>query len=95
MNDCNTSVVIFAVVLFSRISRVSPRENFHFNIWLFKSNENITKIVKLSHREFPHLVQQRENIKYEKYIVAGATKPLISKMLNVQESQKNMAALTL
>ena len=26
------------------------------------SNENITKIVKLSHQEFPHLVQNRENI---------------------------------
>ena len=28
-------VVIFAVVLFSRISRVRPCKNFHFNIWLF------------------------------------------------------------
>ena len=28
-------VVIFAVVLFWWISRVSPRENVHFNIWLF------------------------------------------------------------
>ena len=28
-------------------------------------------------------------------IVAGATKPRISKILNVQESKKNMAALTL
>ena len=27
------------------------------------SNENITKITKLSHREFPHLVQNRENIR--------------------------------
>ena len=26
------------------------------------SNENITKIVKLSHREFPHLVRNRKNI---------------------------------
>ena len=26
------------------------------------SNEKITKIAKLSHREFPHLVQNRENI---------------------------------
>ena len=28
-------VVIFAVVLFLRISRVSHRKNVHFNIWLF------------------------------------------------------------
>ena len=28
-------VVVFAVVLFSRISQVSPRENFKFNTWLF------------------------------------------------------------
>ena len=26
------------------------------------SNENITKVVKLSHREFPHLVQNRKSI---------------------------------
>ena len=28
-------MVIFAVVLFSRISRVRPRKNFHFNLCLF------------------------------------------------------------
>ena len=36
-------VVIFAVVLFSRISWVRPRENFHFNLCLFivmKTSEN-------------------------------------------------------
>ena len=54
-------MVIFAVVLFWRISRVSPRKNFYFNMAIH-SNENITKITKLSHREFPHLVQNRENI---------------------------------
>ena len=37
-------VVIFAVDLFSRISRVSPRENDHFNIsWLFI-------VIKTSHK---------------------------------------------
>ena len=37
-------VVIFEVVLFSRISRVGPRENFHFNLCLFiVCNENIWK----------------------------------------------------
>ena len=55
-------VVIFAVVLFLRNSRVSPRKNFHLKYMDIYSNENITKIVKLNHREFPHLVQNRENI---------------------------------
>ena len=51
--------------LFLRISRVSPLENFHFNIMAILpiySDENFTKIMKLSHHEFPHLVQNRENI---------------------------------
>ena len=52
-------VVIFAVVLFSRISRVGPRENFHFRYGYYG---NITKITKLSHQEFPYLVQHLENI---------------------------------
>ena len=59
-------VVIFAVVLSSQISRVSPsRENFSFKAWLFiHSLKNITKIVKLSPPEFAHLhvVQNCENI---------------------------------
>ena len=50
------------VVLFLWISRVSPRKNFHFNIWLFVVKENITIIAKLSHHKFPHLVQNRKNI---------------------------------
>ena len=36
-------VVIFGVVLFSRISRVDPRDNFHLNIWLLivmKTSQN-------------------------------------------------------
>ena len=42
-------MVIFAVVLFSPISRVSPNKIFNFN-------------TTSSHREFAHLVQNRENI---------------------------------
>ena len=37
-------VVIFAVVLFSRILHVSPRENVNFNTWLFivmKTSQNL------------------------------------------------------
>ena len=45
-------VVIFAVVLFSRISRVRPREHFHFNICLFivmkTSTNRETKISRIS-----------------------------------------------
>ena len=57
-------VVIFGVVLFSRNSRVCPCKNFHFNISIY-SNENITKIVKLSPRKFPHLVQITWHIQWE------------------------------
>ena len=57
----NVYVVTFAVVLFSQSSRVRPRENVHFNLCLF-INENIRKIMKLTPREFPRLVQNRENI---------------------------------
>ena len=42
-------VVIFAVVLCLLISRVSPRENFHFDIYGYFIIENITKCTKLSH----------------------------------------------
>ena len=35
MNRTTVYMVIFPVVLFSQISRFSPRENFHFNTWLF------------------------------------------------------------
>ena len=37
----------FAVVLFSRISRVRSRGNFHFKLCPFNSNENIRKIMKI------------------------------------------------
>ena len=54
--------LIFVVVLFLQILLVSPRKNFHFNAWLWKhySNENITNLTKLTHREYPHLIQNRE-----------------------------------
>ena len=55
-------MVIFAVVLFSQISRVRPRENFPLQFMSYYCNENISKITKLSPRDFPHLVQNRENI---------------------------------
>ena len=49
--------------LFSQISRVRPRENFHFNIYMaIYSIENITKLAKLSNSKFPNLVQNRKNI---------------------------------
>lgn len=42
--------------LFSRISRVSPRENFHFNVWHHKNREiNFSRIS-------PPTVQIRKNI---------------------------------
>ena len=50
-------VVIFAVVLFLRISQVS--RIFPLQYMSIYSNENNTKI---SHRKFPHLVQNHENI---------------------------------
>ena len=43
MNTVNLVRGYFLMVLFSRISRVSPRENFQFNIWLFivmKASQN-------------------------------------------------------
>ena len=56
-------------LLFSRgfycckFRKSEPRENFNFNSCLFIVMKTlISKIVKLSHREFPHLVQNRENI---------------------------------
>ena len=51
--------------LFSRISWVSPHENPTFNTWLFivmRTSQN--KMVKLSPREFPNLVQNRKKYLY-------------------------------
>ena len=59
-----TAYVVIFTVLFSRISRVRPRENFHFNIMFIYCNENIRKNAKLSPREFSHVhvVQNHEII---------------------------------
>ena len=51
--------MIFAGVLFSRISRVHLRENFHFSLCAIYNNGHITKIAKLKPREVPDLVQTR------------------------------------
>ena len=59
LEPCTVYAVIFAGVLFSRISRVRHRENFHFSLCAIYSNGHITKIAKLSPREVPDLVQNR------------------------------------
>ena len=46
---------IFAVVLFSRISRVKPSRKFSLQFMSIYSNDNISKIAKLTTRELPHL----------------------------------------
>ena len=57
-------VVIFAVVLLSRISRVRPRENFHFNLCLFK-------VMKTSeYREIKPLQISKPSPKPQKYLYA-------------------------
>ena len=48
---------IFAVVLFSRISRVKPSRKFPLQFMSIYSNDNISKIVKLTPRELPHLAK--------------------------------------
>ena len=52
---------IFAVVLFSRISRVKPSRKFPLQFMSIYSNDNISKIAKLTTRELPHLAKNREN----------------------------------
>ena len=62
MNNGNSILyymVIFAVVLFSRIWRVRPSQNFHFNFMSLY-------IAKLRPHEFPHLLQNHENISAQK-----------------------------
>ena len=44
------------------------------------SNENITKITKLSHREFPHFAQNRENI-YAKYMAYAVSLQMAKKII--------------
>ena len=58
---------IFAVVLFSRISRVKPSRKFPLQFMSIYSNDNISKIAKLTPRKLPHLAKTakitvRENI---------------------------------
>ena len=55
-------VVIFTVVLFSRNSWVVLAKISTSIYTAIYSNVNITKITNLSHREFPHLVQNRKSI---------------------------------
>ena len=48
---------IFAVVLFSRILRVKPSRKFPLQFMSIYSNDNISKIAKLTTRELPHLAK--------------------------------------
>ena len=48
---------IFAVVLFSRISRVKPSRKFPLQFMSIYSNDNISKIAKLTPPELPHLAK--------------------------------------
>ena len=52
---------IFAVVLFSRISRVKPSRKFPLQFMSIYSNDNISKIAKLTTRECTAPGQNREN----------------------------------
>ena len=70
---CTVYAIYFARVLFSRISRVSDRENFHFTICFIDHNVNITKIVKLCPREFPILYKIAKNYVREIYGVYSIT----------------------
>ena len=64
-------------------SQTSPQFSLQFTCMSIYSNENIRKFLKLSPREFPHLVQNRKNICTRKvwriqYFVLLA--PLISQL---------------
>ena len=48
---------IFAVVLFSRISRVKPSRKFPLQFMSIYSNDNISKVAKLTPRELPDLAK--------------------------------------
>ena len=45
------------MVLFSRISRVKPSQTFPLQFMSIYSNDNISKITKLTPRELPHLAK--------------------------------------
>ena len=55
---------IFAVVLFSRISRVKPSRKFPLQFMSIYSNDNISKIAKLTSRELPHLAKTAKIMAY-------------------------------
>ena len=63
--------IISAGVLFSRISRVRHRENFHFSLCAVYRNGHITKIAKLSPSdmsEVPNHTPKSQKIMYAKYL---------------------------
>ena len=57
MGELKVRAEIFAVVLFSRISRVKPSQKFPLQFMSIYSNDNISKIAKLTTRELPHLAK--------------------------------------
>ena len=57
MMNATVRAEIFAVVLFSRISRVKPSRKFPLQFMSIYSNDNISKIAKLTTRELPHLAK--------------------------------------
>ena len=56
-NEVTVRAEIFAVVLFSRISRVKPSRKFPLQFMSIYSNDNISKIAKLTTRELLHLAK--------------------------------------
>ena len=58
---------IFAVVLFSRISRVKPSRKFPLQFMSIYSNDNISQIAKLTTRELPHLAAKTAKITVREY----------------------------
>ena len=64
---------MFARVLFSLISRVRTSRKCPLQFMSIYSNENISKIAKLSPCEFPHLVQNRKIICMRKLCHIGPT----------------------
>ena len=67
---------IFAVVLFSRISRVKPSRKFPLQFMSIYSNDNISKIAKLTTRELPHLAKTAKITVRENNGVYSITQPV-------------------
>ena len=57
-------------IIFANFASQNSRK-FPLQYMYIYSNENIRKIVKLSPREVPHLVQNRENIWRIQYAIAN------------------------